>query len=289
MSLNRLSNLQQRLAISGLSIGLLLIAISLSFYPYFRPIFSLLGACIIAGGVWEFYYIGKAKGYEPLDALGILGTIAYTFAVFLSTQTSAAKYLPETVLGLLMAIAFTYFFIRGKDPFINLAITFFAFIYLTVPLSTLVAINYFFPADSLQDGRWWLIYLLSVVKMTDTGAFFVGKTWGKRKFASYISPKKTWEGALGGLVAGILTSIFVRGLIYFWNPSAMNLSFFECLGLGFFMSIIGQFGDLAESLLKRDGGIKDSNQLPGLGGMLDILDSLVFTAPLLYLYLNIVF
>lgn len=288
MTLNKLSNLQQRLAVSTLSIVFLLIAISLSYYPYFRPFFSLLGAIVISVAVWELYFIGKSKGYKPLDTLGMGGTIAFTLSVFLSTQTVYAKYLPETVMGFIVAMSFIYYFIKDKDPFVNLSITFFAFIYLTIPLSTLIAINYFF-LDSSQDGRWWLLYLLGVVKMTDIGAFFIGKLWGKRKLAPFISPKKTWEGAIGGLGIGCMTGFFIREMALFWNPSALSLSFDNCLGLSIVISAIGQFGDLAESLLKRDGGIKDSNQLPGLGGMLDVVDSLVFAAPVLYLYLKLNF
>lgn len=289
MIFNKLSNLQQRLAVSGLCIALLLVSIALSFYPYFRPFFSLIGASVISAAVWEYYYIGRAKGFQPLDTLGVVGTIAYTLAVFLSTQTIYAKYFPEIVLAFVLAIAFIYYFIKGSEPFVNLAITLFGFIYLTIPLSTIIAINYYFPPESHQDGRAWLLYLLTVVKMTDTGAYFIGKKWGKYKFSPYISPKKTWEGAIGGLITGVLFGFIVRFLIHLWNPLALNLSIEECLGLGVAISIVGQFGDLAESLLKRDGKIKDSNQLPGLGGMLDILDSLVFTAPLLYLYLKIAF
>lgn len=287
--MNKLSNLQQRLIISGISLIFLLIAIAFSYSPYFRPFFSLIGAGIFSAAVWEFYFIGKAKGYNPLDSLGIVGTAAYTLAVFLSTQAHSALYLPEIVIGAIAAIAFLYFFVKGKDPFINLSITFFAFLYLTIPLSSIIKINYFFPLSSLQDGRWWLVYLLAVTKMTDTGAYFSGKRWGKKLLAPIISPKKTREGAAGGLIAGIGASFLIWKLAAYFQPHSLSLSFFEVLVLGAALSVAGQFGDLAESLLKRDGGMKDSNQLPGLGGMLDIVDSLIFTSPLLLLYLKIMF
>lgn len=145
MTLNKLSNLQQRLAISGLCIGMLVFAITVSFYPYYRLFFSLIGAGVFCAAVWELYSIGKAKGFQPLDSLGVIGTASYTLAVFLSTQTAHAKYLPDIIMGLIVCIAFLYYFVKGNEPFINLAITLFAFIYLTIPLNALITINYFFP------------------------------------------------------------------------------------------------------------------------------------------------
>jgi phosphatidate cytidylyltransferase len=285
MIFNRLSNFQQRLTISAFAIALLLIGIIFSFHPYLKLFFFSIATAVFCGAVYEFYRIGKAKGYQPLFALGIIGTIGYCMAVFLSSQSLYVRYLPEVMLGLIMIAGFFHYIVKGDEPFINLAITFFGLIYLTIPLATMIGINYYFPLNSVQDGRWWLLFLIVITKMTDTGAYFIGKQWGKHKFAPYISPNKTWEGAIGGLVSGIISGFIIYELANLWNPHALNISWIECLSLGILLSIVGQFGDLAESLLKRDGGIKDSNQLPGLGGMLDIVDSLVFTSPLLYLYL----
>jgi phosphatidate cytidylyltransferase len=122
--------------------------------------------------------------------------------------------------------------------------------------------------------------------MTDTGAYFTGKKFGKSKLAPHISPKKTIEGALGGMVFSLLTSLcffFISDLF----SLSMQISFMESFVLGILVGVIGQIGDLIESLLKRDGGIKDSNQLPGLGGILDVVDSLIFTTPLIYFFLRI--
>ena len=123
--------------------------------------------------------------------------------------------------------------------------------------------------------------------MTDTGGFFIGKKFGKEKLAPYISPKKTWEGALGGFVAAIFSSIAVVFFASIFDPEAFGLTLWQSIWLGAGIGICAQIGDLSESLLKRDGGIKDSNQVPGLGGMLDIVDSLVFSAPLVYIFLKV--
>jgi phosphatidate cytidylyltransferase len=118
-------------------------------------------------------------------------------------------------------------------------------------------------------------FLFIVIWSIDTGAYAVGVKLGKHKLSQNISPKKTLEGALGGIAVGIIVSILCGFIL-------------ESLVLGIFLAFSSQFSDLAESLLKRDVGLKDtSNLLPGHGGMLDRFDSFLFTAPLLYYYLSI--
>lgn len=280
-------NITQRLLVSAFILVIVLSALYFSNYLYFRPFFALLTAGAISAGVWEFYKIGKAKGYHPLENLGIVTALAYGFAVFLSTQTLHANTLPEIVLAISLITGFLYFFSKGTEPYINLSITFFGIVYIAIPLSCMISINYLFPENSPEDGRLWLLYLLVITKMTDTGAYFVGKTFGTRKMTVYISPKKTWEGAFGGF----FTAIFVSLIFWFLanaipHPIAMNLSLTHSLFIGAVVGILAQLGDLAESLLKRDVGFKDSSKIPGLGGFLDIFDSLIFTTPFIYLFLK---
>ena len=286
--LDQMSHFKQRLLVGGIATVILFICIWLSPYPYFRPFFTLILSFIIGGAVFEYYKIAKAKGFLPLDTIGIICSVAYVFAVFLSTQSKAMQFLPEIILVLSGLFIFTNYFVQGPSPFANSAITFFAIAYLAIPLACLLNITYFFSSESTQDGRWWLVFLIMVTKMTDTGAFFTGKLFGKHKLAPYISPGKTWEGAIGGFITALLTGLILFYLVNFmYEVPPINLSLFLSIWLSGVLSVIAQFGDLAESLLKRDGGVKDSNQLPGLGGMLDVVDSLVFTAPLMYIYLKI--
>lgn len=288
MSFSKMSNFKQRLTISGIGIAFLLVIIYLSPYPYFRPVFALFIAGIIGASVWEYFHLAKAKGYQPLDAIGIVCAVAYAFATFLSTQTPQAKLLPQIILWLTLFSLFLHYFIKGNEPLVNLAITLFGIAYLAIPLSCAININYFFPSDSLQDGRWWLVYLLVVTKVTDTGAYFCGKKFGRRKFAPFISPKKTWEGAIGGFIAAVISSVLLFMITFlYYRLDPLGITLWQSIWLGALISIIAQFGDLAESLLKRDVGVKDSNQLPGLGGTLDIVDSLVFTLPLMYIFIQI--
>lgn len=282
----QMNNLQQRMIVSSVSTACMLLAIYLSHTPAFSSVFALLIAAIISLALWEYYHIAQIKQHQPLAKIGLAGTVAFTVAIFLSTQFAWALVLPYVVFGLILASAFLYYFIKGSDPFVNLSITLFGIIYLTIPLSFLILINYF-TAERAIDGRWSLFYLLTVTKMTDTGAFFIGKQFGNSKLCPLISPKKTWEGAIGGLCTAILASVVLYVIFQnaFQHPP-FDISFIQSIWLAILISITAQFGDLAESLLKRNMGVKDSSHLPGLGGVLDIVDSVIFTAPLMYLFLK---
>lgn len=287
MILSKMNPLQQRLIVSAIGILIVLVVIYLSPVPAFKPLFTLIIAAIIGTAMWEYYDIAHAKGLTPIKRLGISLASLYTIAVSLSTQYPSAKELPEITLLFCLLGCFLYFFASGSAPFTNISTTFFGIAYLAIPLSCMIRIAYFFSQSGEQDGRWWLFYLITVTKMTDTGGFFIGKKFGHNKLAPYISPKKTWEGAIGGLGLAILTSIIIKILAHIFDSHAFQLNFWQSIWLGIWIGVLAQCGDLAESLLKRDGGVKDSNQLPGLGGMLDITDSLVFTAPLVYIFLKI--
>lgn len=285
--LNKLNNFQQRLVVSSIGVLCLTLALYWSYQPFFRPIFALLTIGVIGSALWEYYRIARTKGFQPLLKIGMIGSVAYLFAVFLKTQTPQAAVFPQIILALTLMAAFIYYFIKGSDPFLNLAITLFGILYLTIPLSCLIDINYFILEPIVRDGRWCLLYLLLVTKMTDTGAFFVGKWIGRNKLSPYISPKKTWEGAIGGLCSALATSVLLYAIFHlFFDQAPFNLSLWQSVWLAVVLSVAAQFGDQAESLLKRDVGVKDSSHLPGLGGVLDIVDSLVFTSPIMYIFLQ---
>jgi phosphatidate cytidylyltransferase len=136
-----------------------------------------------------------------------------------------------------------------------------------------------------QDGRIWAAYLLAATKITDIGGYFGGSLWGRRKLAPNISRGKTLEGAIFGLILSVGTSFIFYLLGKSIGALHFSLGSIEWIYLGVIMGCIGQFGDLSESLLKRDANKKDSNTLPGFGGALDAVDSLLFNAPILYFYL----
>jgi phosphatidate cytidylyltransferase len=232
--------------------------------------------------LWEFYQMASHCHMRPLSSIGLGTHAAFITATFLNVYYSISLPFPQIALLFGGLAAFIYFFSYNERPFANLSATAFGILYITLPLSTFINILYFPKPDGTLDGRAWIFYLIFVVKITDTIAYFIGNAFGKRPLCPSLSPKKTIEGAIGGTVAAMLSSL----LFALCLPS-LSLHWAEALLLGGLISGIGQVGDLCESLLKRNASVKDSNRLAGLGGVLDIFDSLIFTCPFLYLYLLI--
>jgi len=140
------------------------------------------------------------------------------------------------------------------------------------------SISYFVRLRAMEQGLWWVALALLGTWICDSGAYFVGCALGKTGFSSQISPKKTWEGAVGGFIAGVVATVllgrFLLGLPLGWG-----------LVLGVLLVVAATFGDLAESVIKRQVGVKDSGSLiPGHGGMLDRVDSLLFVVPVVYYF-----
>jgi phosphatidate cytidylyltransferase len=165
---------------------------------------------------------------------------------------------------------------------VNLALSALSILYVGGLLGFLIQLR-LTPADGeANPGLAPLLSLIFVVKVCDSGQFFVGRRFGKRKLAPVLSPGKTWEGAVGGigisaLITATLLTIYLESMVGFAGWCRVLV---YCL----LVSITGLVGDLAESLLKRDAGVKDSSTwLPGLGGVLDVLDSLLLSAPVAYL------
>ena len=134
-----------------------------------------------------------------------------------------------------------------------------------------------------MTGIFLAAYLISVTKVTDIGAYMVGSRFGRHKMSPSISPKKSWEGFVAGLVSGLGLSILMVSCM----PEALvDLRFSHAIILGVLIPLVSVVGDLAESIIKRDADIKDSGGIiPGIGGSLDLIDSLLYTAPLFYFYL----
>ena len=255
--------------------GLIIITLLTIYYSTwdpFRPFFAFGFVFLVGLVLWEFYQLTIAKGYDPLDKIGILTGMAYILSLFLIDQT---PWLPFLVLGLSLFWSYSYCMVKGENPLADLSVTYFGLFYCAIPLGFIVLID-----QSLTDARLWLLYVIGVTKLTDMGAFFGGWALGKHPLAPHLSPKKTVEGAIAGLITAVIASVILGS----WLP----LNIIPALILGLIIGGLAQFGDAAESMLKRDAGIKDSNRLPGLGGLLDIVDSLVFTLPLVYIYIKIV-
>jgi phosphatidate cytidylyltransferase len=144
-------------------------------------------------------------------------------------------------------------------------------------------LSYWLNLRGLEDGRNWVCLAMLTTFANDTGAYFIGRARGKHKLAPAVSPAKTWEGAIGGLVSAILAAMVVAVILSLISP--FTIKYWQIILLGFLVSLFAQLGDLVESLLKRNMGVKESgNLLPGHGGILDRFDSLMFVGAVIYYY-----
>jgi phosphatidate cytidylyltransferase len=169
-----------------------------------------------------------------------------------------------------------------KAPIITAALTILGLLYVPY-LFNFVALLAFMQGDAEQN-RFILIYLLAVTKFSDVGAYVVGSFIGRHKMIPRISPGKTWEGFAGAILTSLAISM---ALTHFLGPRVPALSFMDSVILGLLLPLVSVVGDLAESVVKRDASIKDSGRtIPGIGGALDLIDSILFTAPVLYFYLQ---
>ncbi|MEX1012634.1 MAG: phosphatidate cytidylyltransferase [Waddliaceae bacterium] len=237
----------------------------------FSLIFPVLCAVILSLALFELYHLCEAKGYPSMKYLGITSTILYLVAIWIGHPLL----LEEAILFFTLFFGFCYYFYFGDKPLLSLAMTLFGIGYLTLPLSSILRIIY------LDDGKLWVIYLLLIKAATDGGGYLFGSMLGRKSLAPSISPHKTWEGAACGTLLAILITICFN---YLTPHPLLGLSqaVFLAVSLAIFMII----GDLAESLIKRDIGVKDSAHIPGVGGVLDTIDSLVFATPFLYFFLQ---
>lgn len=232
----------------------------------------LLCAFAITLGLHEFYALAEVKGTKPLKALGILGGWILSFTLFRGSGVEAGIASALLVMATLSAL---FFFADPKDALPRAATTVLGVFYVAGLLS--------FPAllRRLPGGGGYVLSLLLITWVTDTGAFYVGSFFGRRRLCPSVSPHKTVEGFLGGLLGSILASLVAERWL-------LGFGFFHASALGLLLGLLGQLGDLSESVLKRSAGVKDSGALiPGHGGLLDVIDSLLFTGPAMYLYLTL--
>lgn len=282
-----MADLSSRLTAS-ISVGVcvtILIIFSPMHFVSFLLMFFVAGVSAI--GVWEYAQLAIAKKRRPATRLMIAIAILEVIALYISLVFVDLPQLPILVVALGVIAFFINRFKKVIGALNEIAIEFFGIVYVAVPLSLILGVLYPNPHHgSPQEGRWWLLYLIVVTKIADIGAYFVGRLWGKNKLCPSLSPQKTVEGAIAGFIGTVCASVAIHKLAVYMQADWFHLSFSESIWLGMLIGILGQIGDLAESLLKRDAVVKDSNTLPGLGGVLDMVDSLLFTTPVVYFFLQ---
>jgi len=245
-------------------------------------VFVLLAAAAMVLGLWEFYLLAKKLKLQPEVAAGYVAGAAL---ITIPLQNDPANVL--LVLFVILAVTIGTLIattLRGA-PFekmiASVGSTLLGVLYIPLLGSHLVALRTGFPQPL---SAHLLSFFFLVLMGSDVGAYYTGRALGKRKLAPSISPGKTWEGAVGG----ILAALAMAALAHFWFFRELPLKYM--LPLAAIMAILGILGDLAESALKRGAGAKDAaNILPGHGGILDRLDSLLFNAPLIYYFARFYF
>jgi phosphatidate cytidylyltransferase len=280
-----MKELTHRVWTSSIAICLLIVGLILLEESWFPPIVAVALAIIATIGYWEYCHMAILKQLQPAMVIGMVGTWIYMGARLAGLYFPVREGMPPAIgagaVLFLLALAISIeSMIRRKNAISNLAVSAFGFIYVTIPFGLALDILYYLPRLPTEipiSGRFWIIFVLGVTVFTDMGAYFIGKAVGRRKLAPTISPGKTVEGTVGGIAVGIISGM----IIYLFNMK--QFPWWGAFLLAIALGIVGQFGDLVESLLKRDAGIKDSNRLPGLGGVLDIVDALLFNIPLTYI------
>jgi phosphatidate cytidylyltransferase len=223
-------------------------------------------------GQLEFYRLYYPTGKRGLILLGLLcgGLIVVHFY-------EPGLFLDREVLTVLVGAVLLYQLAMQKDLTVTLtdaAVTLLGLFYVGWFLGHLILLR------NLNQGEFLIFFLFLVTWAGDTGAYYIGKGFGRHRMAPRVSPNKTIEGAIGGWLASVLAAVLAQQ----WFLPLISVS--DSLILGGLLGIVGQLGDLTESMFKRGAGVKDSGHfLPGHGGILDKLDSLIFTTPVLYYYL----
>ncbi len=255
--------------------------------PYLQWVIACGVAVLGVTAIWEYINLLKTKGITiPFWLLSSLASV-YIIVNFLATQHEGFLVAVNGVVVVFFFSVFLYNFYEIEGAIVKIATSFFGALYILVPLGLLLKILYPTTMNlSIHDGRLWMTYLIAVTKITDMGGYFVGKMWGKSKLAPHLSPGKTLVGGIAGFFSAILLSLLFFLLSKYCELESFKLSLLQSIVLGGLIGIFSQLGDLAESLLKRDAKVKDSNSIPGIGGVLDFLDSLLFTIPILYLFLK---
>ncbi len=259
-------------------------------YSNWRTPSLIFIALLALSGQWEFYRAQEEKGHKVFKQSGLVcGALLFFVSWFFLIHQPQDAGLIHLGIEMVLVFAVLGAFIRlvvyqeeHRAPITTAALTVLGLMYVPF-LFNFVALLAFMPLDPAEN-RFLLIYLLAVTKFSDVGAYVIGSLFGRHKMIPRISPGKTWEGFAGAILTSLVISVL---LTHYLQTRAPSLSFTSSIVLGILLPLVSVVGDLAESVVKRDASIKDSGHtIPGIGGVLDLIDSILFTAPVLYFYLQ---
>lgn len=250
-----------------------------------EPLFTILLAVWGALAALEFYRLVSGTKAPPLTYFGLAWTVLFVASHNSQVIDFFQPYLGESALVALLltsAVVLSLIWLLRRPQrgniFAGWAWTIAGILYIGWLLGYLVALR---DLDGNRTWQSWVFLALLTTFVSDTAAFFTGRALGKHKLAPHISPGKTWEGAIAGVLGAIIVSLF----FILPTPLLLPISWWQAVLLGLLVSIFGQLGDLVESLFKRNMGAKDSGRLlPGHGGLLDRMDSVIFAGIVVYYY-----
>lgn len=272
-ALKKYSNLTQRLITGILGSAAIIFGIWYSEWTYFLIFFTF---CLLS--LLEFYRVTGLDGLVPQKTFGtVCGMVIFCLSFFIEQGTLSSRYY-FLIFPLISCVYMIKLYKKfERKPFTNIAITFLGIFYIAIPFGLLNVAAFEYKHYNYEI-LWGCLFILWA---SDTGAYFAGTTFGKSKLFERISPKKSWEGFLGGAV---LAMLFAYGIAHYFT----TLALWQWLTIGVIIVVMGTFGDLIESLLKRSIEIKDSgDSLPGHGGFLDRFDGLLISAPFIVAFLEI--
>jgi len=237
-------------------------------------VFCAVAGVAIARSTWECYTLLERNSARPFKVLGVLASLA-VMASFARVGPSFSAALPLLALTVTAMCASQWLRDSPSHMLESSMSTLFPAVFVGVSMSYAVALRTF--PDELGEDLLMVLFLCVIA--TDTAAYYVGSAWGRHRLAPRVSPNKTWEGAVGGVVASVGAALL--GHVWFYR----HLSWLDAVVLGVLLGLAAIAGDLAESVVKRATGAKDaSSLLPGHGGLLDRADSMLFAGPVLYYY-----
>jgi phosphatidate cytidylyltransferase len=255
--------------------GLLFLPIFYLFTWKLPPVYFLALVVITAVlGQYEFYRMAQARGIRPNALLGsALGALVVLNAYHPLIPASGAFLLAACLLAIMVVRLFSARPVEGAIE--DVSATFMGIVYVALLFGFQVSIR------TGADGRQWLVFLYFIIWASDIGAYSIGIPFGKHRLYEKISPKKSIEGLIGAFVASAGMALFCR----WWFMPSIGMG--AVVGIALALAVAGTIGDLVESLFKRAAGVKDSGTIiPGHGGILDRMDSMLFAAPVLYYYLR---
>lgn len=263
-----------------IGVGLIVFGIFLTSIFFGREIgFVCIFGFALVMGLQEFYNLVDMGGFKPQRLTGyLLGISLFLGNAMMTFYDYPVRFLLIPLLCLFL-IPPIELYRKREHPFTNIAHGFLGIIYVAVPITLLI--NIVHPSDEIGYDPFFFAAFIQLILASDSGAYLAGNAFGKHKLFERISPKKSWEGAIGGL---LMSLAFAIGFSFFLD----FLNIWQWIGLCIVTVVAGIYGDLVESLLKRNVGAKDSGTLlPGHGGVLDRLDSIILATPFAFAYLKI--